>query len=91
MDEKTMNRFYELFLDMLQDSRADSKIEERYDILMDTIFNNLRLNYDGKTLKIDSEEGFANILKTLEPRRYNDALEKLKNKEEENNGELLNM
>ena len=31
MDKETMDKFYELYLDMLQDARADARTEEKYD------------------------------------------------------------
>lgn len=86
MDEKTMNKFYELYMDMLQDMRADAKTEERYYVLIDSIFNNLRLNYSDTELTIKSDECLMNILKTLEPERYKrlyDGLIRIKENEEE--------
>lgn len=86
MDEKTMNRFYELYLDMLQDMRVDAKTEERYYVLIDSIFNNLRFNYSDTELTLKSDECLINILKTLEPERYKmlyDGLIKNKENEEE--------
>ena len=84
--EQFMNKMYELYLDMLQDVNANTRTEERYDILINGIFNNLRLDYNGTSLMIRSDEGFISILKALEPKRCEQALNELQqklNKEED--------
>ena len=84
MNEQFMNKMYELYLDMLQDTRADAITEERYDTLICAIFNNLRLGYNGKELMINSDEKLMAVLQAIEPHEYNNTLEKL---QKENNNE----
>ena len=68
--EQFMNKMYELYLDMLQDTNASARTEERYHIFIQGIVNNLRLNYSKNDLMISSDESFINMFKTLEPDVY---------------------
>lgn len=83
MDKETMDKFYELYLDMLQDARADARTEEKYDTLIFAIFNNVRLNYNGKELMINSDDKLMAVLQAIEPRRYEMALDKLQKEKAE--------
>ena len=83
MDKETMDKFYELYLDMLQDARADARTEEKYDTLIFAIFNNVRLNYNGKELMINSDDKLMAVLQAIEPRRYEMALGKLQKEKAE--------
>lgn len=83
MDKETMDKFYELYLDMLQDARADARTEEKYDTLIFAIFNNVRLNYNGKELMINSDDKLMAVIQAIEPRRYEMALDKLQKEKAE--------
>lgn len=78
--EQFMNKMYELYLDMLQDTNANARLEERYDTLINTIFNNLELNWDKTGLRIKDENKIVTIIQAIEPQRYNTILNELLNK-----------
>ena len=86
--EQFMNKMYELYLDMLQDANANARTEERYDILINGIFDNLRLDYNKTSLMIRSDEKFMTLLQAIEPRRFKMALEELQKENENKESEL---
>lgn len=77
MNEQFMNKMYELYLDMLQDTRADARIGVKYNTLVTSILNNVRLTYDNKDLMIKSDEKLMSVLQALEPINYKVALKNL--------------
>lgn len=79
--EQFMNKMYELYLDMLQDARADAGTEEKYNILLNAIFNNLELNWDKTGLRIKDESKILTVIQAIEPRRCELALEMLQEKD----------
>lgn len=87
MDEKSMNKFYELYLDMLQDARTDAQAYAKYEMIIDMMFNNVQLNWNKNGLTLKSDTFIDAILKGLDPIRYKEVLkelqEKRKNEEEE--------
>lgn len=78
--EQFMNKMYELYLDMLQDANANARTEERYDTLLNAIFNNLELNWDKTGLRIKDENKIITIIQAIEPHKYNTILNELLNK-----------
>lgn len=67
----------EFLMDILQDTRADSRIIDRYYTLIEFIFKNVSLDWRGECLSIKSDEKVMNLLKALEPERYKVILEQL--------------
>lgn len=63
--------------DIIQDSRANARIERDYDNLTYLIFNNVRLNWDKTGLILNSDEKLFDFLKIIEPTRYNVTLRQL--------------
>lgn len=82
MDEKTMNKFYELYLDMLQDARTDAQAYAKYEMIIDMMFNNVQLNWNKDGLTLKSNTFIDSILKSLNPIRYKEALKELQEKDE---------
>ena len=85
--EQFMNKMYELYMDMLQDAGANARTEERYDTLLNAIFNNLELNWEKTGLRIKDESKIVTIIQAIEPYKYKNRLLELQeektNKEEE--------
>lgn len=77
MNEQFVNKMYELYLDIVQDNKANTITEERYEILLTAIFNNLRLGYNDKELMINSDEKLMAVLQAIEPYKFNMKLEQL--------------
>jgi len=79
----------EFFMDIIQDSRADARIIDRYYTLIDFIFSNVGLDWrkEGLSIKTTGDEKIMNFLEATEPRRYKLTVEQLQNeraKEEKN-------
>ena len=53
------------------------KIRTEHDILIDTLFNSARLDYDGKSLRFDGYS-IGELLKVLCPNRYESLFNSLK-------------
>lgn len=72
----------EFFMDIIQDSRADARIIDRYYTLIDFIFNNVGLDWkkEGLSIKTTGDEKIMNLLQATEPRRYKLVLEQLQEK-----------
>lgn len=71
----------EFIRDVIQDSRCDSVINNRYDTIIDYLLNSAELTYDKNELRQDAYD-VMKVVKILEPRRYFDKLEQLQKKEE---------
>lgn len=70
--------------DVIQDTRADVRIETKYEMLLNCIFKNVGLNWnnEGLTFKSTDDKVF-HLLEVLEPERYQNALESLLKLEED--------
>lgn len=68
--------------DVIQDTRIDARIQTKYDTLVDSIFHNIRLNWNNEGLALMSDEKLINLIEALEPERYEAALKDLKKKDD---------
>lgn len=68
--------------DMIQDSRANARVEQDYNNLVFLIFNNAKLNWNNDGLILSSDEKLFDFLKVIEPIKYENKFNKLKNEEE---------
>lgn len=68
--------------DVMQDARIDARIETKYDILINCIFSNARLNWNKDDLTLKSDEKLFNLIEALEPDSYKAALKDLQEKDE---------
>lgn len=71
----------EFIRDVIQDSRRDSVIDDRYDTIINYLLNGAELTYDKNELRQDDYD-VMRIVKILEPRKYFDKLEQLQKEEE---------
>ena len=81
--EQFLNKMYELYMDMLQDINGNIRIEEKYDALLNIIFNNLELNYDKTSLRLKDESKIVTVVQAIEPHKFFNKLKELQNEEEE--------
>lgn len=68
--------------DMIHDSRAAARAEYSYDLLIEHIFRNSRLNWDKTGLILKSDEKLFDLIETLEPVKYYNKLDQLQSLEE---------
>lgn len=64
--------------DVIQDTRIDARTETKYEILINCLFSNARLNWekDGLTINSSFEKVFS-LLEALEPDSYKAAVKDL--------------
>lgn len=63
--------------DVIQDTRIDARIEAKYEILINCIFKNAKLNWNKEDLIFNSDEKVFNLIEALEPDSYKAALKDL--------------
>ena len=71
----------EFIREVIQDSRCDIVINDRYDTIINYLLNGADLTYDKNELRQDSYD-VMKIVKILEPRKYFNKLEQLQKEEE---------
>lgn len=69
--------------DVIQDNRANARIEQDYNNLVFLIFNNAKLNWNNDGLILNSDEKLFDFLKIVEPKIYENMFKKLKNEKQE--------
>lgn len=68
--------------DVIQDNRANARIEQDYNSLVFLIFNNAKLNWNNDGLILNSDEKLFDFLKIVEPKIYEDTFKKLKSEKQ---------
>lgn len=76
--------------DYIQDTRANTGIEIKYDALIRALIENTRLNYSKNDLRIDDDKNeIIALLKAFEPDEYAEQLnDLLENEERVNDDEI---
>ena len=86
MDNTTKETWIDKLIDELVDTKDEvSQLrlkEARLETLISLIFNNVRLDYDGKSLRFDNETAILEYLRVIYSRYYEGKLTSLKTERE---------